>query len=174
MFHFWRVIGYCLGTDDKYNLCSGSDEEIVELCKQIYFEEWLPVIREGSDKGGIAMSKGICLAMSHVNSTLNFNALMRYGADFLRLDKEQYRLEGVKEKVRYMAYVGLFRYLSHFDSIHWIIGKVGDLKLDLARQQRHKVTTYLEQKYSDIHFANDRCPFDVTFKYVDAFQCEKK
>lgn len=61
MYHFWRTIGYCLGMEDRYNLCTGSDEEIKEICKLMYTQLFLPPIQKQSEPTAIAMSQAIAL-----------------------------------------------------------------------------------------------------------------
>ena len=170
MFHFWRLIGYCLGTDDNYNLCNGTDEEIFELCRQIYFEEWLPVIREEAVKTGVEMSKGICIAMSRVNPNLNFNSLMRYGSDFMLLDKNKYKLENFREKCLYVAFILLFKHFSKFKTFHWIMAKITDVRMKRAIDNKDKHRESLAKLYPDIHYTAEQCPYDINFNYVNAFQ----
>ncbi|XP_011503612.1 PREDICTED: uncharacterized protein LOC105366763 [Ceratosolen solmsi marchali] len=40
--HFWRVIGYVLGMEDKYNLCNGSSIECQALCRRLLDDVFLP------------------------------------------------------------------------------------------------------------------------------------
>ncbi|KAL5238004.1 hypothetical protein ACI65C_005414 [Semiaphis heraclei] len=40
--HFWRTIGYLLGIQDKYNLCSGSLEEVRGTCALILRDVYAP------------------------------------------------------------------------------------------------------------------------------------
>lgn len=170
MFHFWRVIGYCLGTDDRFNLCSGTDEETLELCRQIYFEEWLPVIRSGGEQTGVEMSKGICTAMSKVNPNLNFNVLMHYASPFMQLNQEHYQLATSKERIKYCMIQVLFRGAARFRSTNWLLTKVGKVRLDRAIRLKNQHREKLKQKYADIEYRSEKCPFDVNFNYVDVFQ----
>ncbi|XP_022165470.1 uncharacterized protein LOC111030339 isoform X1 [Myzus persicae] len=42
LLHFWRTIGYLLGIQDKYNLCSGSLEEVRGTCALILRDVYAP------------------------------------------------------------------------------------------------------------------------------------
>ncbi|ELU05540.1 hypothetical protein CAPTEDRAFT_228177 [Capitella teleta] len=42
---FWRGIGYLLGIDDKYNICSGTYFETVAICKEIEQKLLLPSLK---------------------------------------------------------------------------------------------------------------------------------
>ncbi|KAH9426747.1 hypothetical protein DERP_002847 [Dermatophagoides pteronyssinus] len=170
MFHFWRVIGYCLGTDDQYNLCSGNDQETFELCRQIYFDEWLPVIRSASEKTGVEMSKGICIAMSHVNPNLNYNALMRYCSPFLELNPFDYRLETRRERCLYRVYIFLFNRACKSRMVNRLMARAADIRLKRAIANRKFHEENLKTCYPNISYENDRCPFDVNFNYTTAIE----
>ncbi|KAI2801723.1 hypothetical protein BLOT_009539 [Blomia tropicalis] len=164
LFHFWRVIGYCLGTDDKYNLCSGSDEETIELCRQIYFDEWLPVIREGTEKTGIAMSEGICVAMAKVSPNVNYNVLMRYASPFMHLDVNNYPLKNIGERFHYFMICTLYGVISKFKFSNWIVTKVGAIRLRRAVRLKQQLRDELAREHPNIEYKNNHCPFDSTCK----------
>ncbi|OTF71495.1 hypothetical protein BLA29_000092 [Euroglyphus maynei] len=170
MFHFWRLIGYCLGMDDRYNLCDGTDEETVEFCRQIYFEQWLPAIKSHPYVEGLAMSRGICLAMSEIDSSLNFNLLMNYGAPFLQLNADDFPLTK-QEKISYYNLKMFYNYGSKFVLMNWMATKYAQLSIDYAIKNRDKIENRLQQKYAHLKYENpsDRCPFNINIHYSDAF-----
>lgn len=170
MFHFWRVIGYCLGTDDRYNLCSGTDEETIELCRQIYFEQWLPAMKSNPYTEGIAMSRGICLAMSELDSYLNYNLLMNYGAPFLQLNPNAYPLT-VSEKLSYYSLKMFYDFGSKFSLVNWTATKYALISIDRAINNCDQIERKLQQKYADLKYENsyNDCPFTVNIDYSDAF-----
>ena len=98
MFHFWRVIGYCLGIEDRFNLCAGTDEEIIEKCRFMFWSKYHPAIIAAPEKTGIEMTKGITYSMQRITFLLDYNALLRYMAPFMNVDKERYPLD----KFRYV------------------------------------------------------------------------
>lgn len=44
-FHVWRVVGYILGIEDRFNLCSGTPDEIKKKCKEIIKQAILPNLK---------------------------------------------------------------------------------------------------------------------------------
>ncbi|XP_043475103.1 uncharacterized protein LOC122506822 [Leptopilina heterotoma] len=48
--HFWRVIGYMLGMEEKYNLCTGTVEECRILCRLLLNEVFIPLFEKGNEK----------------------------------------------------------------------------------------------------------------------------
>lgn len=170
MFHFWRVIGYCLGIEDRFNLCDGTDEETIELCRQIYFEQWLPNIKSHPYVEGLNMSRGICLAMSEIDSLLNFNLLMHYGAPFLQFNADDYPLT-LQEKLLLLNMKSFFNFGSKSTLINWTATKYSQLSIDYAIYNRNKIESRLQQKYPDLKYESsaDICPFNVNIDYSDAF-----
>lgn len=128
------------------------------------------MIRQGGEKTGVEMSKGICTAMSKVNPNLNFNVLMRYASPFMQLDQENYQLASTKERAKYCAIIVLFRGAARFKCTNWLLTKVGQIRLNRAIRNKNEHREKLKQKYADIEYTNDRCPFDVNFNYIDVFQ----
>lgn len=96
LYHFWRVVGHCLGIEDRFNLCDGSDEEIEELCRQIYYKEWKPKIIENATKKNsnlaVTVGKDITLGIFRFFPVFTYNSLMHYGALHFDLNQAGYKL----------------------------------------------------------------------------------
>lgn len=92
--HFWRGIGWLLGMDDRYNLCSGSVEEIRDLCLEIESEVLLVTLSEASrsfDKMSEALMRGINFVIPFVS----YPAMLLYLASAINLDVPSLR-RGIK------------------------------------------------------------------------------
>lgn len=78
MLHFWRVIGYYLGVDGKFNLCSYELEDVVNLCKTMMEIEFKSSIIKNSlnDPPGI-MSINITRSVKFI-PMLTFYGLMKH------------------------------------------------------------------------------------------------
>lgn len=50
--------------EDRYNLCSGTDAQIGEISKLIYFTNIEPLIIQKSEPTAVEMGKGVCLGKS--------------------------------------------------------------------------------------------------------------
>jgi len=171
MFHFWRVIGYCLGIEDDFNLCSGSDEEIFELCRQNYYDEWMPVIKSG-EKMGMAMANGIALSHSVVVPGIRYRGMMRYAAPILSLDKNEYRLRGFWDVLSYIQLWIVLKVYSRSRFILWNINWMTVLLMRIAVWLRRFNVWRLDLKYPASKYSyesDDRCPVQIAFNYRTAF-----
>lgn len=144
-------------------MCTGSDEEVVELCRQWYFEVWLPVLRDAKEETGVAMAQGICQAMRRVNPLLDYNALMRYGAPFLQLDRDHFSLTTVRQKLTHLCYLSTFKLAARLKMNIRIMSKVNDVLVRRAIGRKATIEQKLKEKYSDIIYESSQCPFSNNF-----------
>ena len=171
LLYFWRVIGYCLGTDDRFNLCSGTSQEVVQLCQLIYWRDWYPLLiseplvcPEGEE-----MAKGICLAMNKLSKFIHWNVLMKYWYPILNVSKT-IELQSISERFWY--------YFIKFMMTSATKLSIGRICLTFGARLNIWITTKLKsykyealkKQYPNFSFDNKSCPFDVHFKYVDVFE----
>lgn len=167
MFHFWRVIGHCLGIEDRFNLCSGSDEEIFESCRQCYYNEWLPLIRSAPEPAGIAMAKGIAVTVP----AIYYNSLIRFSAPIIGLSTVDYPLKTVQEKLSY-AYLWLNVNVYARSSIMlWMLNLILRVLERISVWRRITHAKKLREKYNFRYEIDERCPFQ-TINYRTAFDME--
>lgn len=83
--HFWRGVGYKLGIDDKYNLCSESHKDTVQTCFEIQDKIMKPSLVNTS-KEGAAMSKNIIMAIRVLVVFLSYEAMMKFWASIIDLE----------------------------------------------------------------------------------------
>lgn len=129
LLHFWRVIGYCLGIEDRFNLCTGNtDEEVIEMCRQVYYCEWKPQIEFAAEKAGKAMAEDIAFIMFRIVPIITYRALMSYVAptfglenisDFQLKTKSDYFYYGLLSFI--MKSNARFRFLTKLSSIGFTI-----------------------------------------------------
>lgn len=177
MFHFWRVIGHCLGVEDRFNLCSGPDAEIREMCHQIYWQNYHPAIVAAREPTGVAMTKGITFAMQQMSFVLHYEAILHYGAPFLALDVKKYPLNGFRAKFAYGSLWLFFRLFTKSVIMNWLLSKYFCFKLWLTVKRHDRLYGQLNCRYGSkgekeqFSYQNDdRCPVKVKFNYQDAFQ----
>lgn len=48
--HFWRVIGYALGIEDRFNICRGSFQETKAICEEMFQKALLPNVYKSTDQ----------------------------------------------------------------------------------------------------------------------------
>ena len=172
MFHYWRVIGHCLGIEDQFNLCAGTDEETFEFCRQCYYEDWLPRIKQG-ETTGMAMANGIALAMHRFVPGATFNAMLRYGAPAFGLDKSRYPLNGFWDYTSYLTIWATMKIYSRSSVIMWIASCLLAVALRLSIWFRSFHEWSLRRKYVGAKYeynTDERCPFEIKANYKTAFE----
>lgn len=173
IFHFWRVIGYCLGIEDRFNMCgSESDEVIIEICRIMYFREYRPKIIAAPEPSGVQMTKGITYAMRQMNFMLNYNSIFAYASPFLGLDPKRYPLDTFSAKFVYGALWIYFNVLTRSTIINWLLSKFHKFKCWLAFKRIASHMETLEKRYpsTEYNYQNDeRCPVKVKLNFQDAF-----
>ncbi|KAH7637131.1 hypothetical protein HUG17_7337 [Dermatophagoides farinae] len=161
VFHFWRTIGHCLGIDDTFNLCAGSNVEIVEMCEQIFREEWLPTLMMKSNDESIIvtarrMSQAIFQSLGQLEPFINYNVMMRYGCRFVwsttlapAIDEDDIQLKNYLSKVHYGFTVFAYRHCSRYKWFHWLASRWLEYRLKQARQYDQHYVRCLERIYPD-------------------------
>ncbi|CAH1127490.1 unnamed protein product [Ceutorhynchus assimilis] len=75
--HVWRVIGYCIGIEDEFNICRESVEETRAICNEILSKVILPAVEEKNEK-----SREMCSYLMNglwaINPFLNVNTFLFY------------------------------------------------------------------------------------------------
>lgn len=75
--HVWRVIGYLMGIEDRFNLCDGTLEETRERCNILMEQVFRPYI-EQKDENFINMSRYMVNGLRCINIILKFETIMYY------------------------------------------------------------------------------------------------
>lgn len=87
IYYLWRVIGYCIGIEDKYNLCSGDIEVDRELCRLLLERDYRPVLQASDIEANMGwhMGNGIATALRMLNPSISFEAFINYWSPILEL-----------------------------------------------------------------------------------------
>ena len=90
--HFWHVLGHMLGIREEYNLCSGSPDENIELCRIIFHEVYRPVIgRTLNSDDWLAetsqqMAADVVQSLEPLAPLMSSRVLHRYWSDVMLLE----------------------------------------------------------------------------------------
>ena len=142
-------MGYCFGIEDRFNICSDSDEDSLEMCRQIFCQEWLPMIQQPKNELSGQMGQGVCVAMQSVFPIINYNSLMRYCAQLLGLPKETFPLKNIFDRVSYVVIWLIFKVFSRSKILMWTISRIIDVLITLSTIYHKNVQSYLTKKYDD-------------------------
>ena len=175
LLYFWRVIGYCLGTDDKFNLCSGTTQEVVQLCQLIFQRDWYPLIQSEPlvCPAGEEMAKGICLAMNRVSKFIYWNVLMKYWYPILNVSKT-IELQSIGERFWYFVIKFLMTYGTKLSVCRSLMTFSARLNIWIAIKFKNYKYECLKKQYKHLSYDNQSCPFDVNFNYMDVFEAIEK
>lgn len=83
--HMWRVLGYYLGIDDKFNFCQGSMEEIKERCKSV-IDYWYKPNFSSLSQEWEHMSRCLTEGVSYYVSGVSFEVSLSYLCWVLGID----------------------------------------------------------------------------------------
>ncbi|CAG2103852.1 unnamed protein product [Medioppia subpectinata] len=168
--YLWRVIGYCMGIEDKYNLCSANIEEDRELCRLLFDRDYRPVLHDNAmtDTIGWQMGNGIALGLQMLNPSLSFEAIINYWYPRLEIP-HKIQLKTFFHKFSYYYLWFNFQVMLRYSMAHWLYGWVYRLLIALAIKKRHIRENILRLKYKDIKY-EEKCPLNnIKLEYTDAF-----
>lgn len=142
----------------------------MELSRQMYFEDWLPVLLKKEESVGIEMGKGICMALSKISPAFKYNPIMRYGSKFLKLDTEDFKLQTLREKFQYYHLHVVFKYYTKSTIICRLYARIMERRLNRIVRKRNTYEKMLIEKHSQYRYVKEepKCPFN--FEYKDIFQ----
>lgn len=183
-----------MGMEDRYNLCTGTDEQIKEICSQIFYCGIEPLMLKKSEPTGVEMCKGVCLgkccytggdleqlnsgyllifqktAFSRFLPLLSYNVIMHFLAPLHHTDPSNYPLT-LREKVYLHFLRFLLGTLSAYPRITWLLTRFFSI---LSNRNMHFLDYYkqlFEEEYADITFSADkRCPFSIKLNYTANLQ----
>lgn len=181
--YYWRVLGHCMGIKDEFNLCNfDTYDEISQVNKLLFEEEYKKVLETQPCKMGLEMSQGICEALHFYLPLLTFNNLAHWWSDCFHFNGYQPQPQSFKEKIL-SAWMKLsFEHLLNYPSLLIPFAKLH--KRQFARRLRKKDAVYdklmdkCKQDKQEFRFVSDRCdylkntscPFRVDTAYATHFE----
>ncbi|XP_060532412.1 uncharacterized protein LOC132705661 isoform X2 [Cylas formicarius] len=73
--HLWRVVGYVLGIENRFNICRNSVEETRQICEKLIQKVFVPHVGK-QDKDFLKMSEHLTHGLWCMSPLLNFNVVM--------------------------------------------------------------------------------------------------
>ncbi|KAF7271852.1 hypothetical protein GWI33_015329 [Rhynchophorus ferrugineus] len=117
--HLWRVIGYILGIEDRFNICSGTVEETKAICNELIHKVFLPQVRR-KDPEFINMSRHLINGLWAFQPMLNFNVsycsllmVLENNLNIIHNKQEEYK------KLTWLETFMLFFTAFVFKSLKW-------------------------------------------------------
>jgi len=102
LIYFWRVVGYMLGIEDRYNLCDGDYDTVRQNC-QLVFEQNLRPRLSKMDKEAAKMSEDIMVTANQYVWFIRYKSIFRYLFEITNLPTESFKLSSI-ETLLYLAF----------------------------------------------------------------------
>lgn len=170
LIHFWRVIGYCLGIEDRFNICddNNSYESTHYLCKVIYDKDFYPACAQklpDVPTFGLNVSLALAKAMNCMAPMLSFAGFLRYVYKYV-LEIPDVYIE-VKDRKGYRNIVYLITVIMKYDFMHHVISWFLSLALCLVSWREKKIHSHYEKKYGHINYYEEykECPIAQKWMY---------
>lgn len=190
IYYLWRVIGHCMGIEDKYNLCSDDIEVDRELCRMLLDRDYRPILQASDIENNMGwhMGNGIATALRMLNPSISFQAFINYWYPILELPHKP-RLDSLFLKFSYYWMIFNFHVSASSDPIgvyhvqiylrtkvmlrfsigHWLYGTAYRLLIALAIKRKQIRELVLKNRYKDIKY-EVKCPINnIDIQYEDAF-----
>lgn len=148
--HFWRLIGYLLGVEEKYNLFSRPYDEVKSLCHVIMDKEMRTAFEGGEEESVQArqMSRGILESIRPYVPLIRWDSYLKYLAHILDSSEKGIPLN-FKSRFVYESMKVTLHHLHRSDSIAFVLNICLRKAIQKAHRKRVKIAQKLEKKYAD-------------------------
>ena len=155
--HFWKVIGYTLGIEDRFNCCLDTYEETVEFCNLMYDRDFfettsrnVPVFPEFP----LQMALGLTHAMNCFAPMLSFPGLLRYTYKYVLECPNVY--VPVKNRKGYRNLVYMITVLMQYTWFHYVASYLLSFALLIINWRQKKILAHFQNKYDkDVNYQRD-------------------
>lgn len=171
--YLWRVIGYLMGIEDRFNLGQGTFEECKSLYKVILDDFMRPKLSEKPHpyQIGYDVSHAIAKALRPVNSEIRFNVILNYWYKVLQIPYEIPLKPVHKLRLMFLKFALNTTLKSSF--LYSFANRRQKKKLFDQMKKKDNVEKQLAKKYPDIVFES-KCPFACDLGYADVFAMKDK
>lgn len=167
--YFWRVIGYLMGIEEQFNLCSGSLQECRALYKIILDREYRPVLSQQPHPApvGFEMAKGIVRALRPINPALRWQTYLHYFYTVMDIPVEIPLKPW--HKIRYGMMRFMINYTLRVGFLYAYFNKLLRRRQNREIKRREETEKNMAKRYPNQAYET-KCPFHVDLDYLDAFQ----
>ncbi|XP_046918393.2 LOW QUALITY PROTEIN: uncharacterized protein LOC124498650 [Dermatophagoides farinae] len=164
-FYFWRVIGYCVGIEDRFNICFGVEgyeetREFLDICFQRCYKVHLdkqsaPVVM------GMNLTEGVFLALEGAapRFLICYESFMKYWYDTLGV-RHPIKLDTFERKLNYAIFIFVMEYVLRIRLFYIIFSWLFFYLQQRLFGQIEQVRKHCEQHYVNIKYQLDSEYFD--------------
>ncbi|XP_065223822.1 uncharacterized protein LOC135847988 [Planococcus citri] len=112
--HFWRTIGYCMGIEDRFNICNGSVNQVVEICIRLTDDVFKPYLEKPCENFN-EMCAALLNGLKPVSPSLTVNSFMEVCRRNMNFEPKE--VDGIYSK----CMLGLLLYIHNvLLSVWWV------------------------------------------------------
>ena len=160
LIHFWRVMGYLNGIEDRFNLCNGDYDYTFTLFDCVWKQIYKAAIIASPHPAptGYEMSKGLLLSMRPFNPSLKWICFMKYWYKVLEIPV-QFKIESPRNKLRYQMMKFSLGTLFKLRFFHWLYGSIFSANRNRQVARKKVTEELLKTQFPDITYAT--CPYGL-------------
>lgn len=148
--YYWRVLGYLMGIDDRFNCCQFDNyEDIKEFNRLIFQHEYIENFEKEPCKVGLEMTQSICIALHYFMPLITFNNLAHWWQDCFLFNGYKPQPMSIKEKILDFWTKVSFNHLLKSEGFLKISNKLHRKRFDQRLLNKDKVYEKLKEQYKD-------------------------
>ncbi|XP_054154602.1 uncharacterized protein LOC128953152 [Oppia nitens] len=155
--YFWKVIGYCMGIEDRFNICQDNTyEESVayfdicfKRCYKRHMDEQCPKVLMG-----MALTEGVFLGLNGVMPKwlFSYEGFMKYWYEALGVRKHPIQLLTLSQRLSYFMMCLTMDYLLKVSLIYTVISKLFFYYQNTLFDKISIVKSYTDRYYGDVYY----------------------
>lgn len=155
--YFWRVIGYCMGIEDRFNCCLDYEnyEEAIDFMHICFERGYKPDLDKPCPivRAAMELTEGVFLGLNFIipKYIISYEGFMKYWYETLEVPHE-IKLDSIAAKISYGLQVILTDYLLKIPIIYTIFSAMYFRMLDMLYVKVNQVRDAINEKYQDIRY----------------------
>ena len=165
LIHFWRVMGYLNGIEDRFNLCEGDYDYTRLLFEKVWEQVYRPVVVSNPHPAptGYEMCKGLLIALRVYNPSLKWVCFMKYWSKVLKIPAD-IKIESPRNKLRYQLMKFSLGTLFKLKFFHSLYGSLFRRNRKRQEEQWKEVEEKMRTQYAGLSYA--RCPYGLDLDHM--------
>lgn len=146
--HFWRLVGYLLGIEEKYNLFTRPHEEMVQMCHAILELEMKESLKyDNRTPASVEMSQGIIESIRPYIPLIKWDAFYRYLSSILDIEDKDVKLDSVRSRLVYSSMQFTLQHVLRSSVLASPLNYLLRRAIKSAHDQKSEIYKHLGEKY---------------------------
>uniref|UniRef100_T1KTV6 Uncharacterized protein n=2 Tax=Tetranychus urticae TaxID=32264 RepID=T1KTV6_TETUR len=151
--YFWRVIGYCMGIEDRFNCCLTNYEESVQFMEICFDRGYKPYLDQPNSvvQAAMRLTEGVFLGLniSVPKFIMSYEGFMKYWYETLNVT-HSISLDSLSARISYKLQVFLVDYLLKWTIFYRLASALYFRMLKKLFVTVNQVKSRMDEKYKDI------------------------